>query len=93
VDVRIARYADATLDDLTPLHDLVAKSEYPDAEIHITEWSTSPSARDFIHDTLLAATFITRTFLKCSMLADSISYWTFTEGGAGLGPFHGGSGS
>ncbi len=94
--VHIARYADATFDDLTLLRDLVANSAYPDAEIHITEWSTSPSARDFMHDTLFAATFITRTYLKCATLADSISYWTFTdvfeEGGAGIGPFHGGFG-
>jgi xylan 1,4-beta-xylosidase len=94
--VHISRYADATPDDLTLLRDLVANSGYPDAEIHITEWSTSPSARDFIHDTLFAATYITRTYLKCALLADSISFWTFTdvfeEGGAGLGPFHGGFG-
>ncbi len=94
--VHISRYADATFDDLTLLRDLVANSAYPDAEIHITEWSTSPSARDFIHDTLFAATSITRTYLTCATLADSISYWTFTdvfeEGGAGIGPFHGGFG-
>jgi xylan 1,4-beta-xylosidase len=94
--VHITRYANATFDDLTLLRDLVANSAYPDAEIHITEWSTSPSARDFIHDTLFAATYITRAYLKCATLADSISYWTFTdvfeEGGAGLGPFHGGFG-
>jgi xylan 1,4-beta-xylosidase len=74
----------------------VSNSAYPHAEIHITEWSTSPSARDFMHDTLFAATFITRTYLACATLADSISYWTFTdifeEGGAGIGPFHGGFG-
>ena len=94
--VHISRYADATVDDLVLLRDLVANSAYPDAEIHITEWSTSPSARDFIHDTLFAATSITRTYLQCATLADSISYWTFTdvfeEGGAGIGPFHGGFG-
>ncbi|OXM60808.1 GH39 family glycosyl hydrolase [Amycolatopsis vastitatis] len=94
--VHIARYADATFDDLTLLRDLVADSAFPEAEIHITEWSTSPSARDFVHDTLFAATFVTRAYLKCATLADSISYWTFTdvfeEGGAGLGPFHGGFG-
>jgi xylan 1,4-beta-xylosidase len=94
--VQIARYADATFDDLVLLRDLVANSPYPDAEIHISEWSTSPSARDFMHDTLFAATSITRTYLKCATLADSISYWTFTdvfeEGGAGIGPFHGGFG-
>ncbi|MBO3751240.1 beta-xylosidase [Streptosporangiaceae bacterium NEAU-GS5] len=94
--VQITRYADATFDDLTLLRKLVKNSAYPDAEIHISEWSTSPSARDFIHDTLFAATYITRAYLKCATLADSISYWTFTdvfeEGGAGIGPFHGGFG-
>ncbi|MEV0629503.1 beta-xylosidase [Nonomuraea wenchangensis] len=94
--VQITRYADATFDDLTLLGELVKDSAYPDAEIHVTEWSTSPSGRDFIHDTLFAATYITRSYLKCATLADSISYWAFTdvfeEGGAGIGPFHGGFG-
>ena len=60
------------------------------------EWSTSPSSRDAIHDTLFAAAYIIRAFLKGAPLADSISYWTFTdvfeEGGGGIGPFHGGFG-
>ncbi|NEE01881.1 GH39 family glycosyl hydrolase [Phytoactinopolyspora halotolerans] len=94
--VQIARYADATFDDLTLLRRLIADSAYPGAEIHITEWSSSPSSRDHIHDSLFAATYITRAYLTCAALADSISYWTFTdvfeEGGAGIGPFHGGFG-
>jgi xylan 1,4-beta-xylosidase len=94
--VAISRYADATADDLTVLRKLLRDSPYPDAEIHITEWSTSPSSRDFVHDTVFAATYIARAYLKCATLADSISYWTFTdvfeEGGAGIGPFHGGFG-
>lgn len=92
----IHRHVDATADDLRLLREIVARSPYPDAEVHITEWSTSPSSRDFVHDTLFAATYVTRAFLRCADLADSISYWTFTdvfeEGGAGLGPFHGGFG-
>ncbi|GAA2274382.1 cellulase family glycosylhydrolase [Glycomyces scopariae] len=94
--VALARYADATYDDLRLLRDLIAGSAYPDAEVHITEWSTSPSSRDRMHDTLFAATAITRAYLQCAALADSISYWAFTdvfeEGGAGIGPFHGGFG-
>jgi len=92
----ISRYADATRDDLTVLRELIAGSAYPDAEVHITEWSTTPSSRDSIHDTVFAATYITRAYLQSSELAESISYWTFTdvfeEGGAGIGPFHGGFG-
>jgi xylan 1,4-beta-xylosidase len=92
----ISRYANATLDDLTLLRRLVAESPYPDAEVHITEWSTTPSSRDSIHDTVFAATYLARAYLQCTDLAESISYWTFTdvfeEGGAGIGPFHGGFG-
>lgn len=92
----ITRHADATRDDLHVLRKLIAGSPFPDAEVHITEWSTSPSSRDAIHDTLFAATAVTRAFLSCAELTDSLSYWTFTdvfeEGGAGIGPFHGGFG-
>ena len=92
----ITRYVDATYDDLVLLRDIIAASPYPDAEVHLTEWSSSPSSRDRTHDTLFAATWVTRAYLRCAHLADSISYWTFTdvfeEGGAGLGPFHGGFG-
>ncbi|RRS01250.1 GH39 family glycosyl hydrolase [Glycomyces terrestris] len=96
VGVPLSRYADATRDDLTLLRKLIAASAFPDAEVHITEWSTSPSSRDRMHDTVFAATAITRAYLQCAPLAESISYWTFTdvfeEGGAGIGPFHGGFG-
>ncbi len=92
----ISRNRDATRDDLEVLRRIIAASPYPDAEVHVTEWSTSPSSRDFMHDTVFAATYITRAFLQCHGLADSISYWTFTdvfeEGGGGIGPFHGGFG-
>ncbi|MEV0890970.1 beta-xylosidase [Promicromonospora sp. NPDC050262] len=92
----IRRHVDATYDDLVALRKLIAGSPFPDAELHITEWSSSPSSRDAIHDTLFAATYITRAYLRCAALADSVSYWTFTdvfeEGGAGIGPFHGGFG-
>lgn len=92
----IHRHVDATRDDLVTMRRLIAASPYPDAELHITEWSTSPSGRDAIHDTVFAATYIARAFLNAAALADSVSYWTFTdvfeEGGGGVGPFHGGFG-
>ena len=92
----IHRHADATRDDLVVMRDLVAASPYPEAEVHVTEWSTSPSSRDAMHDTLFAATYVARAYLDAAALADSVSYWTFTdvfeEGGGGIGPFHGGFG-
>jgi xylan 1,4-beta-xylosidase len=92
----IHRHVDATADDLRTLRDVIARGPFPDVELHITEWSTSPSSRDTIHDTVFAATYIVRAYLRCAELADSIAYWTFTdvfeEGGAGIGAFHGGFG-
>ena len=82
--------------DMTWLLETVRNSAYPDAEIHLTEWSSSPSARDCTHDFLQEACFIVKNNLDCIGLADSLSYWTFTdvfeEGGAGDCAFHGGFG-
>ncbi len=92
----IHRHVDATVDDLRRLRSVIDATRYVGAPVHITEWSSSPSSRDSMHDTLFAATFIAREFLRCAPLADSLAYWTFTdvfeEGGAGIGPFHGGFG-
>ncbi|GAA5085211.1 cellulase family glycosylhydrolase [Microbacterium yannicii] len=92
----ISRDRDATRNDLEVMRRVIADSPYPEAELHVTEWSTSPSSRDHMHDTVYAATYIARALLQCHSLADSISYWTFTdvfeEGGGGIGPFHGGFG-
>lgn len=90
------RSIDATRDDLTWIHDAVRRSAYPKAEIHLTEWSSSPSSRDMTHDYLQAAAFIIKTNLDSEGLVNSLSYWTFTdvfeEAGAGARPFHGGFG-
>ncbi len=91
-----SRNISATVRDLTYIRELVNESAYPDAEIHLTEWSSSPSPRDFAHDYLPAATFIVKANIEASGLVDSLLYWTFTdifeETGAGKDAFHGGFG-
>ena len=94
--VKRTRGKEATFKDLTWLSNIVHNSAYPNAEIQLTEWSTSPSPRDFTHDLLPAATCIVKTNTDCIGLANSLSYWTFTdvfeENGAGNTIFHGGFG-
>ena len=94
--VKQTRGIDATKTDLTRIRDIVRASPYPKAEIHLTEWSSSPSPRDCTHDYPQAATFVVKTNLESAGLVDSLSYWTFTdvfeEGGAGDAAFHGGFG-
>ncbi len=92
----LSRNVNSTQSDLKWLRDFIDNSKYPNAEIHLTEWSSSPSPRDFAHDYLPAATFVVKSNIESSNLVDSLSYWTFTdvfeEGGAGDTIFHGGFG-
>jgi xylan 1,4-beta-xylosidase len=94
--IRMKRGADATKHDLTVLRKIVNASPYPHAEIQLTEWSSSPSSRDFTHDCLPAAAFIVKANLDSVGLVNGLSYWTFTdvfeEKGAGAMIFHGGFG-
>ncbi|KAJ4212838.1 hypothetical protein NW759_011479 [Fusarium solani] len=93
---RRVRHLDATPEDLSLLREIVSKSPCPNAEIHVTEWNSSPSSRDHNHDYVPAATYLARTMLASQGKIDSIAYWTFTdvfeEEGAGIEPFHGGFG-
>lgn len=65
-------------------------------ELHYTEWSSSYTATDFVHDQYIEAAFILKKLKETSPLAQSMSYWTFTdifeENGPPTRPFHGGFG-
>lgn len=90
------RYVNSTRDDINWLRTVIKKSKYPQAEIHLTEWSTSPNSRDAMHDHLPPAAYIIKANLDCIGLANSLMYWTFTdifeEKGGGETIFHGGFG-
>lgn len=91
-----SRYVHSTRDDLQWIRRLVKESAYPHAEIHMTEWSSSPTSRDCSHDSLPVAAYIVKCNLEAVNLVDSLSYWTFTdifeEAGPGPEAFHGGFG-
>jgi xylan 1,4-beta-xylosidase len=86
----------STRDDLQWLRRIVDDSAFPQVEIHLTEWSSSPSPRDHSHDSLPAATFIVRANIESTGLVNSLAYWVFTdvfeESAAGDTIFHGGFG-
>ncbi len=90
------RYIHSTRDDIQWLNNALADSKYPDAEIHLTEWSTSPNSRDAMHDELPPAAFVIKTNLENIGMTNSLMYWTFTdifeEKGGGETIFHGGFG-
>ncbi len=90
------RYVHSLHDDITWLKKTLAQSSYPDAQIHLTEWSTSPNSRDRMHDMLPPAAYVIKCCLDCIGMSNSLMYWTFTdifeEKGGGEEIFHGGFG-
>lgn len=90
------RDVNSTFRDMTWMKKTVTESTFPNAEIHLTEWSSSPSSRDRMHDFLPEATYIVKVNTDGIGLVNSLSYWTFTdvfeELGAGNPILHGGFG-
>lgn len=75
---------------------IVGSSSYKGAEIHLTEWNSSPSPRDLIHDTPFETPFLLYNITQNFGKVDSLGYWAFTdifeENGPGESEFHGGFG-
>lgn len=74
----------------------IKSSALPTLPLHYTEWSTSYSPRDPVHDSYISAPYILSKLKGTEGFADSMSYWTFTdifeENGPVPSPFHGGFG-
>ncbi|WP_254712717.1 hypothetical protein [Polaribacter sp. R2A056_3_33] len=66
----LTRFAKSLKLDLEWLNKTIAKSEYPDVEIHLTEWNT----RDPMHDRLPVAAYIVKSNLDCIGLINSLAF-------------------
>lgn len=74
----------------------IERSPFAGAELHYTEWSSSYTPSDPLHDSYHSAAFILDKIRHIGAAAQSMSYWTFTdifeEAGPRTTPFHGGFG-
>ena len=74
----------------------IAASTKPNLELHYTEWSSSYTPADPIHDSYHSAAYILQKLKQVGNAANSMSYWVFTdifeEPGPRFTPFHGGFG-
>jgi xylan 1,4-beta-xylosidase len=74
----------------------ISASSMPNLELHYTEWSSSYTPSDPIHDSYHEAAYILQKLKQSGNAANSMSYWVFTdifeEAGPRFTPFHGGFG-
>jgi xylan 1,4-beta-xylosidase len=74
----------------------IAGSSMPHEELHYTEWSSSYTPADPIHDSYHQAAYVLEKIKQVGDAANSMSYWVFTdifeEPGPRFTPFHGGFG-
>jgi xylan 1,4-beta-xylosidase len=74
----------------------IQNSTMPNLELHYTEWSSSYTPADPIHDSYHEAAYILEKIKQVGTAANSMSYWVFTdifeEAGPRFTPFHGGFG-
>ncbi len=74
----------------------IQNSAKPGLELHYTEWSSSYTPADPIHDSYHEAAYILEKIKQVGDAANSMSYWVFTdifeEPGPRFTPFHGGFG-
>ncbi|MES2240267.1 MAG: glycoside hydrolase [Bacteroidota bacterium] len=74
----------------------ISNSAKPNLELHYTEWSSSYTPADPIHDSYHSAAYILQKIKQVGNAANSMSYWVFTdifeEPGPRFTPFHGGFG-
>lgn len=87
---------DSITGDIFRVRKEIEASAYPGIPLYFTEWSTSYSPRDSVHDSYLSAAFILDKLRKVEGLVQGMSYWTFSdlfeEPGPPTAPFEGGFG-
>ncbi len=95
-DTKLSASPDAIIKDVRRSREQISASPFPGLPLYFTEWSTSYTPRDSVHDSYISAPYIL-TKLKASQgLLQGMSYWTYTdlfeEPGPPTAPFQGGFG-
>lgn len=95
-DTKLSPSPDAIVGDVRKVRREIEASAFPGIPLYFTEWSTSYTPRDFVHDSYISAPYILSKLKATQGLAQGMSYWAYTdlfeEPGPPPTPFHGGFG-
>lgn len=95
-DTKLDPSQDAIVGDVRRVRSEMSNSPFPNLPLYFSEWSTSYTPRDAVHDSYISAAYILNKLKACQGLAQGMSYWTYTdlfeEPGPPTAPFQGGFG-
>ena len=95
-DTKLDPSSTAIVGDVRRVRTQIDKSPFPHLPLYFSEWSTSYTPRDSVHDSYISAPYILSKLKACEGLVQGMSYWTFSdlfeEPGPPTAPFQGGFG-
>jgi xylan 1,4-beta-xylosidase len=95
-DTKLDPSPEAIIGDVRKVRAQISASPFADLPLYFTEWSTSYTPRDAVHDSYISAAYILTKLRACQGVAQGMSYWTYTdlfeEPGPPTAPFQGGFG-
>ena len=95
-DTKLSPNPNSIVGDVRKMSAQIEASKFPRLPLYFTEWSTSYTPRDPIHDSYVSAPWILTKLKGAKGLLQGMSYWTYTdifyESGPPPSPFHGGFG-
>jgi xylan 1,4-beta-xylosidase len=78
-DTKLSPSPDAILGDVRRVRQEITASVFPGLPLYFTEWSTSYTPRDSVHDSYISAPYILTKLKGSQGLAQAMSYWTYTD--------------
>ena len=78
-DTKLSPSADAIIGDVRRVRQQISASPFPGLPLYFTEWSTSYTPRDSVHDSYISAPYILSKLKACQGLAQGMSYWTYSD--------------
>jgi xylan 1,4-beta-xylosidase len=78
-DTKLSPSPDAIIGDVRRVRAQIEASAFPGLPLYFTEWSTSYTPRDSVHDSYLSGPYILTKLRASEGLAQGMSYWTYTD--------------
>ncbi len=78
-DTKLSPSPDAIVGDVRRVREQISASAFPKLPLYFTEWSTSYTPRDAVHDSYISAPYILSKLKASQGLVQGMSYWTYTD--------------